>query len=171
MSDKSEKPLTPLEVKAITPPEPKPELTQEEIEELQRQKTAKLKGLLQTFGIVPNDTNIQMFQQLFDVKTPLQLTVLPQKHDVTHVLCLGAVAELVKPFFPDESEIKSLPAFLYEKTILGMRSYKGTFVSMFQRIFEQNPPADMLLPNTLSNVIPQDPKRSFRDKLTGANKE
>lgn len=137
----------------------------------QQQKIQEIKQLLQAFNVVPNDTNIQMFQQLFDIKNPVQLTVLPQKADVTNLMCLGAVAELTKPFFPEDSEIQSLPQFLYDLRVYAMRSYKGTFVSMFQRIFEQNTPSDIVVPNQLPNVIPQDqPKKGILGRFRG-NKE
>lgn len=136
--------------------------------EMERIKKTKLK--LQMLGIMPNDTNIQMFQELFDVDEPIQLTVLPNKTDVTHVLCLGAVDKLTAPVFSDP-DMESLPRFLFKMKVLGMRSYKGTFAAMFQHIFEQNPPQELLMPNQLPTAIPQDQKRSLSDKLLGRNKE
>ena len=162
----------------MTEPKPKGEI--EPFPLLTPEQQKNLKDTLQMFNITPNDTPQQMFEKLFNPAEPLQMTILPRKPDVTHVLCLGAVDQMTRPAFytTDENgeeklitKIPSLPRFLYDKTILGNRSLKGAFPAIFKEIFLNNPANEMnIAPMPVPSALPPDPKRSLRDKLTGANK-
>lgn len=152
---------------------PLPEMTPEEQEQF--------KKMLQMFEITANDTPQQMFEKLFNPKEPLQMTIFPQRTDVTHALCLGAVDQITRPAFYEIgedgkeqliTEVPSLAKFLYDSNLLGLRSYKGTFPAIFKEIFLNNAPNEMnITPVQLPNAIPQSPKRSTTDKLLGRNKE
>jgi len=159
--------------------EPQQTVKQHEQEELSRLRILKKK--LQTLGIAENDSPQQMFEKLFNVDNPLQMTILNTRNDITHLLCLGAVDQLTRPAFYHKNkdgdqelitDTFSLPEFLYMNKIMAQRSLKGAFPAIFKEIFIQNPPQEIVSgPQPLPTAIPQSPNRSWSDKITGRNKE
>lgn len=149
--------------------------------EEEMQQLLAMKPLLQMFGITPNDTQQQMFEKIFNPDQAAQMTVLPTKKDVVQLMCLGAVDQLTRSAFyttdKDGKEVlltgvPSLPKFLYDITILGMKSLKGTNLAVFKDIFLNNAPNEMrIAPVQLPSAIPESPKRSLADKVLGRNKE
>ena len=121
-----------------------------------------IKELLQLFGIVPKDDQAQLFQEIFDPEIIEQFTVLPNKKDVTQVLCLGSVAKLLEPY-----DLDGFVSFLYQSKLDLMRSYKGTNLGIFKDIFQNNPPNEMTVSSNLPSPIPSEPKKGFFARLRG----